>query len=525
MPVARPLRRPTVVLVAIAMITVLLIPAANAALARQATPAATPVVSLQTTSVNGTPVAGTPMAGTQGQLYPGVAVAYGRFPDYVVPAGPSDTGHELRLYRIELPAGATQTLADSTNWGITVEDGAVDMTSPVDAGGQSVRIDDEIQSGQSFSHGPGTVPDEANSDQQRTLAHAEGDPAIAWVVTLVPGGTAELTPGDGATPALAGSMPLPGLAAEALVAVTLNWSGASPVGRALDEPRLNPSYIPADGSLPAALVVAIDDGITVNAPDGTVSELAANEARVIPDATGWTVTGALEDYRDDPLRAVVATARAVDLVPYDQQQIPMQATPVPIAIPADAVTYEGEPVACEVEPRTIEELEELPNLILATPELYDEVTSRLQDDVLTLTGTGEPLDEATRESVLRSLAEINACGTSGDILRYLALFSDPLAAVFVATFPPEALGELTGTPAAAGTPGSGFTVSTPDPTADTSFRAWGFEQFPDGRVGVFLAGNEIVSYLILVAGPDGIWLIDGFSQNADIAMGSGLPLG
>ncbi|HEV2528530.1 MAG TPA: hypothetical protein VGT61_08795 [Thermomicrobiales bacterium] len=528
MSAARSTRRATV-LVAVALLIMLIIPVASGTLARQ--------VSLEGTPITGTPTAGglrtetsielypagTPNAqGTPGAILPPTsAFATGFHPTYTVTAGPSDTGHELRLYRVSFPASATQTLDGSTNWGITAEAGAVDLTDDsLPVGMQPRRIEAGMTSSAS-GHGGG-VPGPAPT---RTLSHVAGDPALVWMITLVPIGSAELTADGGATVTVAGVVPVPELTAENLVTVSLELTGASPIAQSLVAERSNRSIEPAAGSSPVALVVALGDGISVNAPDGTAVELASSEQLGVPDATGWTVTGPLDDYRDLPVHYVAVMANVVELVPNDAQRTPsMQATPVPIAIPADVVTIASDSAACDVEPRTLEELEELPNLILATPAIYEEI-DRIWQGGFDLAGTGEPLDDATHDEVLRSLALVQACGATGDVLTFLALSTDAFAAAFVATFPPEALAELAGTPAAAGTPDSGFRVSTPDPNADTSIQVWGFEQFPDGRVGLFLAGIDSVQYLLFVRGLDGIWLLDGQSQRIGVAPATGAGIG
>lgn len=435
----------------------------------------------------------TPIAA--GEFLIDYAIAYGPVPSLVVSVGSAPRGYEVRLVRLDLSPGTTQALTGSTNWAIDVVSGAVTLSTDDGPGGQL--IESGSSEGGGSSGGPQRQPGEEQTDappRTWTLSHVAGGPAVIWLTALVPRDTPLPSPVTGGTLAQVGSLPIPLLAPGTLLEIGLRAEGGSPIPFALDGPGGSGRTTPLPGTVPSALVLAKDAGITISSSDGTSVVLAADESQVFEDATGLAVTAPLEDVADTPLQYVAITARAVTQEPPVLDGAMPAATPVVVAIPPDAIDYSGGPVACDAAPRSADEIANLPNILLATPTLYTDPFGRSAQGQA---GTGVPVDPTELAGVSGTLAELSVCGQLSDVPRSLALYTDPFAALFVATVPSQLL-EATPT-------------ATSDPTAPREpvpFSLWQVERFPDGRVGAYVATDGAVSYATFVAGPDGQWLID-----------------
>ncbi len=96
---------------------------------------------------------------------------------------------------------------------------------------------------------------------------------------------------------------------------------------------------------------------------------------------------------------------------------------------AMAFPINADPAACQVEPRSTDELLALwytpegSPVPAATPMGGDQVTS------LTV-AVGAPADEATRSEVVIAVSEVFACFAAGDFVRATALFTDDLVRSF-----------------------------------------------------------------------------------------------
>jgi hypothetical protein len=96
---------------------------------------------------------------------------------------------------------------------------------------------------------------------------------------------------------------------------------------------------------------------------------------------------------------------------------------------AMAFPINADPAACQVEPRSTDELLALwytpegSPVPAATPMGGDQVTS------LTV-AVGAPADEATRSEVVSAVSEVFACFAAGDFVRATALFTDDLVRSF-----------------------------------------------------------------------------------------------
>jgi Tol biopolymer transport system component len=118
--------------------------------------------------------------------------------------------------------------------------------------------------------------------------------------------------------------------------------------------------------------------------------------------------------------------------------------------------------------------------------------------------TGEPVDDATTDAVLRTTWEVNACANAGDFGRLLALFTpDGLQRVIVSAF--EAISDPS---APADTPTANelaelestvaSVLAAPPTPLDEADRAGldeilKVEQLPDGRIMVVFAGDSLVA--------------------------------
>jgi hypothetical protein len=155
-------------------------------------------------------------------------------------------------------------------------------------------------------------------------------------------------------------------------------------------------------------------------------------------------------------------------------------------------------VACTAAPRAIDDL-----LVLtaAAPRVLD-VRQELP--------AGVPLDAKTADEITQAVRHLEACANTGDIFRFMALFTDAALARVPLAADPEARAELVAM--AAATP-------TPSPVGQRAAFAgpWRLERLPDGRVlaAVVWFGHEDDACIdpnrieaLILAEQAGQWLID-----------------
>ena len=175
----------------------------------------------------------------------------------------------------------------------------------------------------------------------------------------------------------------------------------------------------------------------------------------------------------------------------------------PVATPAPASPPNGTPTnetpiadtipACDVTPRTVEELLALYDEGIASP--VDPYTLGHREDI----GTGTPADDATIAAVTDTLLRQSACQSLNDPLRQFALYSDDyLRVVLPLRFDTrDQLASLLDQPAATASEAALLDVSISD-----------VELFVDGRVGARVALDHEFAYVTFTRAADGTWLMD-----------------
>jgi len=106
---------------------------------------------------------------------------------------------------------------------------------------------------------------------------------------------------------------------------------------------------------------------------------------------------------------------------------------------------------CTVEPRPLSYFEQLAATPPAMPADPSQRFSKASEEERPWTmPAGQPADPETVAAVTATLHQALACLNANDILRFLALFSDDMMALFFALdpIPPEALPQLAATPVA-----------------------------------------------------------------------------
>lgn len=154
--------------------------------------------------------------------------------------------------------------------------------------------------------------------------------------------------------------------------------------------------------------------------------------------------------------------------------------------------------ACTVAPRSLADL-------LATP-----IAEPVQVDMLQELPEGEPVEPATAEGVTRTVRQLGACASSGDLLRFLALFTDAALVQLHLNTSEEGRAELAAL---------GSAAPTPYPPGRRAVFAgpWHLRLLPDGRVlaAVTWFGSEADTcvepnriWALIFVDRDGRWLVD-----------------
>ncbi|HKG26094.1 MAG TPA: hypothetical protein VKB09_10630, partial [Thermomicrobiales bacterium] len=123
----------------------------------------------------------------------------------------------------------------------------------------------------------------------------------------------------------------------------------------------------------------------------------------------------------------------------------------PTAAPPPAGLIVPDPSECTVEPRPLSSFEQLAATPPAMPADTSQRFSKASEEERPWTmPAGQPADPETVAAVTATLHQALACLNANDILRFLALFSDDMMALFFALdpIPPEALPQLAATPVA-----------------------------------------------------------------------------
>ncbi len=177
------------------------------------------------------------------------------------------------------------------------------------------------------------------------------------------------------------------------------------------------------------------------------------------------------------------------------------ATPA-VGTPAPGTPAEGKPaasgaVACDITPRTVEELLALYDDGIAQP--VDPLALSHRDD----SGTGTPAGDETIAAVTDTLSWQSACQNLGDPLRQYALYSDEalryLLPVIYASR--DEVASLLAQPPAEASAAATGNVTVSD-----------VELFADGRVGARVALDGEFAYVTFTQAADGTWLMDVFDD-------------
>jgi hypothetical protein len=182
---------------------------------------------------------------------------------------------------------------------------------------------------------------------------------------------------------------------------------------------------------------------------------------------------------------------------------PVAAQDATPAAGAAAFPIEADPAACQVEPRSTDELLALWYTPEGSPVPAATPTWGAQTTSLTLT-VGPPADEATRSEVVDAVSEVFGCFAAGDFARATALFTDDLVRSFggePGTTVEDARAFLEATPAA------GMEVAEEERViAITDVMDLG-----DGRVGAFVvdeSGGELDTVYAIFERQEDRWLVD-----------------
>ena len=174
------------------------------------------------------------------------------------------------------------------------------------------------------------------------------------------------------------------------------------------------------------------------------------------------------------------------------------------AIAQDASPVAGSQVACDVEPRSADELLALwygdADASAATPVAAGEESTPAEVTI----PLGEPADAETVAGVTETIDQVFACFAAGDVLRAYALFTDDLATQF--SPPPgtpreEAEAFLTG----------GFGEEDEEGTESDVVAVASVMVLDDGRVSAFVVdryeAGDAMTYVVFEE-VDGRWLAD-----------------
>ena len=173
----------------------------------------------------------------------------------------------------------------------------------------------------------------------------------------------------------------------------------------------------------------------------------------------------------------------------------------PVALPITP----GEEL-CTVEPRPVEELEELLGTTTGTPS-----TDEGEEDEPTLVTlpTGEPADEATTAAITATVVEVFACFNAGDYPRALALYGDELVRSF-GPIAEEGLAFFVATPEAIPEDEQGSVVEVRDVLVQEGDRATAVVVTNEPG-----AGGEVTSLAFFVL-QDDRYIVEEVVENAEI---------
>jgi hypothetical protein len=170
---------------------------------------------------------------------------------------------------------------------------------------------------------------------------------------------------------------------------------------------------------------------------------------------------------------------------------------------AMAFPISPDPAACQVEPRTTDELLALWYTPEGSPVPAATPTWGAQTTSLTLP-VGPPADEATASGVVSAVSEVFSCFAAGDFARATALFSEDLVRSFggePGTTVEDARAFLEATPAA-GMEGTG---------EERVIAITDVMDLGDGRVGAFVvdeSGGQLDTVYAIFERQDDRWLVD-----------------
>ena len=170
---------------------------------------------------------------------------------------------------------------------------------------------------------------------------------------------------------------------------------------------------------------------------------------------------------------------------------------------ATGFPIDPDPAACEVEPRSTDELLALWYTPEGSPVPAATPTWGAQTTSLTLP-VGPPADEVTASAVVSTVSEVFGCFAAGEFVRATALFSDDLVRGFggePGTTLEEARAFLEATPAA----------GMDGPSEDRVIAITDVMDLGDGRVGAFVvdeSGGQIDTVYAIFERQEDRWLVD-----------------
>ncbi len=239
------------------------------------------------------------------------------------------------------------------------------------------------------------------------------------------------------------------------------------------------------------LLENVGQGTTPSEPVATLTIESGNTV-VVRNPAAATIQQAQPD---EP--SLYTSVFIAPLAPEEIDATPVTGTPAAATPSAGRPVAEAVRLACNVTPRTIEELLALYDEGVASP--VDPFSLSHRDDQ----GTGTPADQATVAAITDTLRRQAACQRMGDPLGQYALYSDAYLRVVlpIGYDTRDQLARLTEQPP---TQGSGATI--------TGVSVSDVELFVDGRVGGRVALDHEFAYVTFTRAADGTWLMDLFDD-------------
>lgn len=187
-------------------------------------------------------------------------------------------------------------------------------------------------------------------------------------------------------------------------------------------------------------------------------------------------------------------------MPCRTRVLPLIALAAGLLLPTPLAAQPATPAAgCDVEPRSVTDLAALERAA-ATPA---------SSPAASPPSTGDPIDDATLAAITATVETAAACLQTGDINRYLALFTDSY--ILREVLAPEPVAILAGSPPPDATPEPATPAADPDQLTITDAR-----HLPNGRVVARVSGALTAGVAeVVFVNTDGRWLIDAINPIAE----------